>query len=194
MPLPVGVQTVRVFGTYLKSDGTPERGFLKFKPIIVTVGSGVVINKDEVRANLNNLGQFSISLPTSDNSGLNPDGWTYEAKVFFEGGTLLKYNFQLPVSPSEVDFSTIVPQPPIDPTLTYVTSDQLDAVAARLSYDHNQATPASIWVVTHDLGYRPNVQVFDSAGDEVKGAVEHDDVNGLTIAFSAAFSGHAYLS
>jgi hypothetical protein len=57
-----------------------------------------------------------------------------------------------------------------------------------------QGTPASVWVVTHNLGLYPDVQVFDSSGDQVEGDVTHLSANELTVAFSAAFSGDAFLN
>lgn len=62
------------------------------------------------------------------------------------------------------------------------------------AYVHNQDTPSSVWWVEHDLGYHPNVQSFDSAGSEWEGEVNHIDNNTLTITFTSAFGGVAYLS
>ena len=57
-----------------------------------------------------------------------------------------------------------------------------------------QGTPSTFWDIQHDLGFRPDVQVFDSAGDQVEGDVVHLSVDELTITFSAAFSGVAELN
>ena len=60
-----------------------------------------------------------------------------------------------------------------------------------------QASPADIWVVIHDLGYRPNVTTVSNINGqevEVRGLVAHIDVNKLEIRFSEAISGKAYLS
>lgn len=61
-------------------------------------------------------------------------------------------------------------------------------------YKHVQGTPSASWIVSHGLGKYPSVRVFDSAGTEVVGAVDYTDLNNLTITFSAAFSGEAYLN
>lgn len=61
-------------------------------------------------------------------------------------------------------------------------------------YTHTQGFPASVWTITHNLGYRPQVQVFDSLDREVLGDVLHIDVNTLTVTFTAGFSGKSYLS
>lgn len=57
-----------------------------------------------------------------------------------------------------------------------------------------QASAASTWVVLHNLGFYPDVQVFDTNGDQVEGDVTHNSVDQLTIVFSAPFSGDAYLN
>ena len=57
-----------------------------------------------------------------------------------------------------------------------------------------QGTPTATWTIVHDLGLYPDVQVVDSSGDQVEGDVTHDSVDQLTVVFSAAFSGDAYLN
>ena len=63
-----------------------------------------------------------------------------------------------------------------------------------MSYVHVQSTVSATWMVEHDLGWFPNVTVIDSAGSTVEGDVAHIDTTMLTISFSGAFTGHAYLS
>jgi hypothetical protein len=78
-----------------------------------------------------------------------------------------------------------------EPGADGVTPEELLAIVA---YVHNQIAPASVWIVTHSLGFFPNVSAFDSADTMVEGEVIHNDSTSLTINFSAAFSGKAYLS
>jgi hypothetical protein len=61
-------------------------------------------------------------------------------------------------------------------------------------FTFTQASPASTWTIAHGLGYRPNISVVDSAGSQVEGNAVWTDINNLTITFSGAFSGVAYLS
>lgn len=63
-----------------------------------------------------------------------------------------------------------------------------------LNATHLQALAADIWQVVHNLGKRPAVTVVDSAGDTVEGSVSYLDSNRLSITFSAAFSGSAFLN
>lgn len=63
------------------------------------------------------------------------------------------------------------------------------------TYTHLQSTPAATWTVNHNMNKYPSVSVVTSAGDIVGGAdVNYIDPNKLTISFSAAFSGKAYLN
>ena len=59
---------------------------------------------------------------------------------------------------------------------------------------HSQDLPSSLWRVEHGLGKRPAVTVFDSAGTQVEGDVEHLDASTLTIEFAYPFGGAAYLN
>ena len=64
------------------------------------------------------------------------------------------------------------------------------------AYTHTQAAPATTWVVSHNLGYRPaGVQVENAGGDDItpEGLVHVND-NQLTIEFLVAVSGTAYVS
>lgn len=63
-----------------------------------------------------------------------------------------------------------------------------------LTYAHTQELAATLWTVTHNLGKYPSVSVVDSGLNEVVGDVQHINVNSLTVEFTAAFSGAAYLN
>jgi hypothetical protein len=61
-------------------------------------------------------------------------------------------------------------------------------------FTYGQAPPAAVWDITHNLGFFPDVQVFDNSGDEVEGDVTHVSDNELVLTFSAPISGVAYLN
>lgn len=63
-----------------------------------------------------------------------------------------------------------------------------------LTYIHDQQTAASVWTVTHNLGKYPSVTVVDSGGNVAVGDIAYTDNNSLTITFSAAFAGKAYIN
>jgi hypothetical protein len=65
---------------------------------------------------------------------------------------------------------------------------------ARVSYEHTQGAVSNSWVINHNLGFKPNVTVVDSAGTIYEGEIAYTNTNSLTVTFSSAFSGIAYLS
>jgi hypothetical protein len=54
-----------------------------------------------------------------------------------------------------------------------------------------QAVPLAVWVVAHNLGFRPSVSVTSTAGVEVICEVFHVDNNVLECRFNVAFAGQA---
>lgn len=67
-----------------------------------------------------------------------------------------------------------------------------------LTYQHNQDTPASTWVVPHKLGVYPIVDVFIDDNGTMKKilplSVEYTDAGTLTITFSSAQAGIAMVA
>jgi hypothetical protein len=59
-------------------------------------------------------------------------------------------------------------------------------------HTHIQTVAATVWTVNHNLGYRPLVQAYDVAGDDL-GSLDfkHVSINQLTLTFAAATSGEA---
>jgi hypothetical protein len=62
------------------------------------------------------------------------------------------------------------------------------------TYTSLQSSPSKLWTIAHNLNRFPDVTVTDSTGREVGGDVDYIDANNLTVAFSAPFSGVAYLN
>ena len=72
--------------------------------------------------------------------------------------------------------------------------ENLYFTTARVAYVHTEGTANSSWVITHNLGFYPNITVKDSAGSIVEGEIVYNSANQVTLNFQAAFSGVAYLS
>ena len=64
----------------------------------------------------------------------------------------------------------------------------------RVSYTHLQDEVSNTWTVVHNLGFKPNVTVQDSAGSIYEGEITYTNLDSLVIQFSSAFSGKAFLS
>jgi hypothetical protein len=75
-----------------------------------------------------------------------------------------------------------------------VDGTQAEDIPDLVSYVHNQISSSNTWIVNHNLNFYPNVTIYDSAGSMVEGSVNHSTATSLTITFSSAISGKAYLS
>ena len=58
----------------------------------------------------------------------------------------------------------------------------------------NQGVPATTWNVQHNLGKFPSITVIDTGNTVVNGEYTYVDNNNVTLKFSAAFAGIAYLN
>jgi len=79
-----------------------------------------------------------------------------------------------------------------EPAPIVLTSQTL-AIPA-IAFNYTQMVPNNTWVIQHNLNFYPNVTVVDSAGTIVEGEIHYTDTNNLTVTFTSAFSGNAYLS
>lgn len=73
-------------------------------------------------------------------------------------------------------------------------------IKADKDFVFTQATPATSWgdgtppIITHNLAKFPSITVVDTANTVVTGQYDYIDKNNITITFSAAFAGKAYLN
>lgn len=65
---------------------------------------------------------------------------------------------------------------------------------SRVAYTHTQGVSTDTWIINHNLGFYPNLTVQDSAGTIYEGEITYTNSDSLTVTFSSAFSGKAYLS
>jgi hypothetical protein len=78
-------------------------------------------------------------------------------------------------------------------TLTYRDNTTI-ADLYKHAHIHTQTVSSDTWAVVHNLGKFPSVSVVDSANEEVIGEVVHVNNTSLTIKFTAAFSGKAFIN
>jgi len=85
-----------------------------------------------------------------------------------------------PMGPQGVDGPTGPPGPPGPSGGTYTFS---------------QPVGATQWTINHNLGFKPNVSVVDSTGDQIfPGDIQYTSGSAVTLSFSSAVGGEAYLS
>jgi len=91
-------------------------------------------------------------------------------------------------------FTLIVANGRIGPSEYYGFAAYPEATSGDKNFVFTQANPATTWTITHNLNKFPSVSVVDSANDIVYGDVTYTNTNSLTVTFTAAFSGKAYLN
>ena len=65
---------------------------------------------------------------------------------------------------------------------------------ATANFVFTQGTPASQWVVNHDLGKKCSVTVVNSANEVVIGQITYNSDNQVTLDFDGSFSGKAFFN
>lgn len=115
------------------------------------------------------------------------------------------HNGQLVADPLDAPHLAVTPAPVGTPVVVGPRGPQGDPGPAGpagpqglsgsgLNYVHTQATPASVWSITHTLGKLPAVVVIDSANEVCEGDIAYPSATQVVITFSAAFSGRAILN
>jgi hypothetical protein len=61
------------------------------------------------------------------------------------------------------------------------------------AYTHVQSSPASTWVINHNLGYKPDVTLYTSGGVVMYAEIIHTSVNQTQVIFTVPTSGVARL-
>ena len=69
-----------------------------------------------------------------------------------------------------------------------------NAVGTKSTYTHSQIAPSQTWVINHELGRYPSVNVVDSAGTLVLGDIKYISEDEIQVSFTAAFAGKVYLN
>lgn len=185
--------------------------------------TNVTITPQEQIVALNASGSISINLYANDDTTTQPDGVTYEVNERLNETGYNKYFITINKdSPDGIyDLADVVPNYEPITTYNYATKEYVDTrttnaaalsftptseitsttvqgaieeVRARSKYVHTQVSASTTWSVTHNLRFYPNVSIVDSALSNVMGEVTYIDENSLTVSFSAAFSGKAFLS
>ena len=78
-----------------------------------------------------------------------------------------------------------------DNTGWYVVSDSGGGGGAG-SYTHIQGAPSASWSITHSLGVKPNIQIYNTSDEVIMPqSITHTDVNSCTVTFASAVDGEA---
>jgi hypothetical protein len=97
MPLPANVTTVVVLGTFLTPEGNPSTGTISFTPSswLLNSGANVAIPNSSVSKTLGTAGDFTVTLPITDDADLSPSGFVYTVSEVVDGVSQ-NYNISIP--------------------------------------------------------------------------------------------------
>lgn len=59
------------------------------------------------------------------------------------------------------------------------------------SFDHTQNTPALAWIINHHLGFKPNIEILDTGGNELLTQVVHVSFHQAIAYFNSPTAGTA---
>lgn len=72
--------------------------------------------------------------------------------------------------------------------------EYVDSVPGDANYVHDQTISSNSWVINHALGKYPSVIVQDNSGNTVFGDIVYTSISSITLNFTVAFAGKAYLN
>lgn len=185
--------------------------------------TNITVTPQEQVVALDNSGSISINLYANDDDTTQPDGVTYEVNERLNETGYNKYFITINKDSPEgiYDLADVVPNYEPITTYNYATKEYVDTRLAgadtieftptseitatnvqdaieqvrELSrYVHTQAVASTTWTINHNLKMYPSVTVVDSAESHVMGQVIYSSLNSVTVEFTSAFSGKAYLS
>lgn len=92
------------------------------------------------------------------------------------------------------DLDGFYPNPTVKWANGYSVYDTRYAQNVNEYFRYTQGLPAASWTIVHNTGKRPSVTIVASSGDHVEGEIKYIDDNIVTVSFTSAFSGEAYLN
>ncbi|MDO0926790.1 hypothetical protein QQY24_15695 [Streptomyces sp. TG1A-8] len=127
-PLPPSIATVKVRGRYRGPDGRGLQGTVTFSgPGLLTFPDADLFIAGPVVARLDEYGAFEVTLPATDNEGMNPSDWSYAVKENLTGVTGARtFALLLPrdTPGGEIDLADVAPADPTTPTYVPVPGPQ----------------------------------------------------------------------
>lgn len=98
------------------------------------------------------------------------------------------------IEDERVDLVTVPEVGPQGPQGQKGEKGELGPVGEAFTWTHVQSVPADTWILNHNLDRFPTVDIVDSAGTKVLGAIKYISSNVIELNFAVAFSGKAYLN
>lgn len=181
MALPANLSTVTVTGRYIDATGAGVRGSVTFtlNTTLIDAAASTFIVPTEYTVPLDSLGQFSVSLPATNDTDVSPTGWVWGITENFDNGR--SFSVALPTSYTTVDLSTLAPAlPSPSATYSYVLTSAVGAPSGVAPLNSSSKVPTAN-IPTLDA------TTFLTSGAAVNGTVlTANGSGGVTFATSSA--------
>lgn len=137
MPLPTNIETVILHGRYVELDGDPcFPGYVLFNSNVRlrNPNADVIIIPVSIRADLDSNGEFTVTLPTTNDPDNIPEDWTYIVTENLPNFSRT-YGLKLPISladpPAIVELADLSPTLGDDPSSPELTEIAWTAVTGK---------------------------------------------------------------
>lgn len=100
------------------------------------------------------------------------------------------------LTPPPLSLTRLLPDGRIT-TLAQVSPESIAAVTAppgagNSVFIHVQSTPASEWIINHNLGYRPDFTLYTVGGVQFFAGIDHPTLNQTRVTLGTALAGEAH--
>jgi hypothetical protein len=76
----------------------------------------------------------------------------------------------------------------------YVVANSIGSYQPVTTPYNFSSAPSTTWSITHSLPYQPSVTTTDTSGNVIEGSVDYTSSTTISIVFSVATTGYAYLA
>lgn len=202
MPLPLNVETVILHGRYVELDGDPcFPGYVLFNSNVRlrNPNADVIIVPVSIRADLDSNGEFTVTLPTTNDPDNIPEDWTYTVQENLPNFSRT-YGLKLPITLADpplivelADLSPTVGDDPSSPELTEIAWTQVSGKPATFPpsiHNHPIAEVTSLQAIldgkagtahNHDGTYSPATHNHDAQYSGLAHSHSQSDVAGLEL-------------
>lgn len=93
----------------------------------------------------------------------------------------------------EEENDTVVVETPLTAVVTIVEQGP-QGPAGSGAYIHTQSSQSTTWIINHNMGFRPSVELLDSGSQEIDGEISHPTINQTIVRLNPASTGIARLT
>lgn len=189
------------FGVTCTSGAVTAQGILDMPTQIIS--DGAILSTDYMlTARASDFGGLLYG------AGITVDGVNYEVRDVhkLDDGAFVELSLQR-LAPSSTaagvnpttfgldDLTDVdLASPAAGEVLKYDGTKWVDGIDEGTSYLHTQTTASAVWTITHNLGFKPSVELFNAGSQEIDGDVLHLSVNVVQVSFTIPITGFARLN